>query len=382
MSRLDAEDVDRGRPAAADVEFLDTCVQCRACESACPSAVPYGRIFARTRARLRDRGWRSNLVTRVVLGAVTKPLFLDFVGRLAAVMSRLPRFVTPTSLRIARLPVRSGRRVRLESEDPDVWLFTGCVMNSWYRHVHRSTLNVIALADFRAATPRPRGMCCGALHLHSGSIERARDMARAVIGAMPGNSQILVNSAGCGAAMKEYGELLGTEQAQAFADRVRDVHEWLAPRMPDLVQRAVSLGHQVETSQRVILHEPCHLRHVQHVDKAMWEVVSHVAEPQSISDDALCCGAGGVYALTHPHLARRIRDRKRRAIDLVDAGRGLEVVTANPGCHMFLGGVVPRVEYSVDVVATSLGIGARRRTRKNSPRSNRRPMRFVTGDRT
>ena len=111
--------------------------------------------------------------------------------------------------------------------DPDAWLFTGCVMDAWMRDTHRTTARVMRAAGARIARPAAGGTCCGALHVHAGRDAEARALARRVIASMPGSAPVVVNSAGCGASMKEYGHLLGTPEAGAFAARVEDFSEWL-----------------------------------------------------------------------------------------------------------------------------------------------------------
>ena len=112
----------------------------------------------------------------------------------------------------------------------DVWLFTGCVMDAWQRDIHRAAIAVLGACGAGVALPGPGAACCGALHVHAGLRSDAARLARRVMRAFPGSAPILVDSAGCGAALKDYGHLLGTGEAERFSARVMDIHEWLAER--------------------------------------------------------------------------------------------------------------------------------------------------------
>ena len=166
---------------------------------------------------------------------------------------------------------------------------------------------------------------------------------------MPGDAPILVNSAGCGAAMKDYGELIGTDLSIRFSSRVRDIDEWLAERI-DLLP-APSGPRPV-----VIVQDPCHLRHVQRAHESVRVLLTHVAVVVELDDDGLCCGAGGAYSALQPGLAGDIRDRKLASIDRARNTSGASIVaSANPGCSMHLGAVLDcEVRHPVDIVAEAL----------------------------
>ncbi|HEY3485214.1 MAG TPA: (Fe-S)-binding protein, partial [Ilumatobacteraceae bacterium] len=152
-----------------------------------------------------------------------------------------------------------------------------------------------------------------------------------------------------GAAMKDYGHLVGTPEAHAFSSRVHDVHEWIAAsahRLPALRRRA----------DPVIVHDPCHLRHVQRAHLAVRAVLAPVADLVELDDDGVCCGAGGAYSILEPALAGAIRERKLAAIDRASKRSGARlVVSANPGCiaHLGAGGGV-EVRHPIDVLAEAL----------------------------
>jgi glycolate oxidase iron-sulfur subunit len=165
------------------------------------------------------------------------------------------------------------------------------------------------------------------LHEHAGRVGEAHRLAARVIASMPGDQPVVVDSAGCGAAMKDYGRWLGTAEARAFAARVRDFSEWVAD---------VGIPAVRATGRRVVVQDPCHLRHVQRCAGAVRVVLGGAYELTETDDDGLCCGAGGTYSLAHPALARSIRDRKVAAIRAAAGHPAPVVASANPGCAMHL----------------------------------------------
>ena len=340
--------------AAIGVEFetaMEECVQCRACEAACPSGVPFGQLMEGTRAALhRDHprsrssmrqvlewfGYRVVLPRGWLLQALTWPLLVAQRARLVPRRFGVPRISGRSLLRL-----RPGTR----SLDTDVILFAGCVMNAWQRDVHRDALRVMRAAGAVPAVSDRRASCCGALHLHAGRADEAQRLARRVIARLPGDDPIVVDSAGCGAAMKGYGELLGTPEAAAFAARVCDFSEWLAARPPlDLV----------ESDRCIVVQDPCHLQHVQHVASAVHELLGRAYAVVGTDDDGLCCGAGGSYAVLQPRLAGQIRDRKVAAIRAAAGGAAVLVASANPGCAMHLSAAGLEVRHPAELLADAL----------------------------
>ena len=171
-------------------------------------------------------------------------------------------------------------------------------------------------------------------------------LAQATIDALGVDRPILVDSAGCGAAMKDYGHLLGTKQAERFSAQVFDIHEWLADRI-DLLPTAEPL------QRRVAIQDPCHLRHVQRVHEATRVVLRpYVSEIVELDDEGLCCGAGGAYSVLEPELAGLIRDRKVASITRADAD---VVASANPGCSMHLAAADVPTVHPMELVAEALG---------------------------
>ncbi|MFM8946602.1 MAG: (Fe-S)-binding protein [Actinomycetota bacterium] len=331
-----------GQPLDSDaVESLSTCIQCRGCEPACPSGVPYGRLIEGAKIAIEsDTALRQNpWWLRPALRVLGHHRLLLVGSRLLAGAQRLGLF----RRRWPRVPQRIVPALRSTSTDPDVWIFTGCVMDAWSRPTHGAAARLVTATGSTFGVSG--GGCCGALHAHSGLVADARDLALAVMRSMPGTAPILVDSAGCGAALKDYGHLLGTDQAAAFSARVLDIHEWLVPRLSSLVPASS------DDRPTVVVQEPCHLRHVQRVHGPMREVVAFVADIVDTDDEGLCCGAGGAFSMLQPDLAARVRDRKIAAIERARAGRRLTVVSANPGCALHLGAAGVEVVHPLELVA-------------------------------
>ncbi|MDP9464438.1 MAG: heterodisulfide reductase-related iron-sulfur binding cluster, partial [Actinomycetota bacterium] len=249
--------------------------------------------------------------------------------------------LVPKRMGLPRLALRRGPA--LVSTGDETWLFTGCVMDAWQRDTHRNTAKVLTALGVTYRVPGAGGACCGALHVHAGLTDEARRLAERVMHSMPGDAPIVVNSAGCGAALKDYGHLLGTTEAEAFSVRVRDASEFVAPLVEGLPVRR-RLG-------RVTVQDPCHLRHVQRAHLPVRIVLAAVADVVELDDDGLCCGAGGAFSTLQPELAGQIRDRKLAAIERA----GPQVVaSANPGCAFHLAAAGVNVRHPMDLVAEAL----------------------------
>jgi len=329
------------------VSFMATCVQCRGCEPACPSGVPFGNLIEGTREVLADEGRITPWWQKLGFSLLPRHRTLLAASSALAIAQRLR--LVPKRLDPGRVPLRRGASITSTGED--VWLYTGCVMDAWLRETHRSTVRVLDALGVGYTVPGPGGGCCGALHVHAGLHDASVQLAIDVMGSMPGDAPILVNSAGCGAALKDYGELVGTDVAHRFSDRVFDVHEWLAPLVSDLdLDRS-------DTSY--VVQDPCHLRHVQGAHLPVRTLLERVGTLVELDDDGLCCGAGGVYSALQPELAGKIRDRKLEAIDRALERSGATVlVSANPGCSMHLQQALDArgvsVRHPVDVLAAAL----------------------------
>ena len=327
-------------------EHLELCLVCRNCESVCPSGVHFGRIMEAGRAQLYS-GVSLSPGERLFRWVAFRQL-LPHPGRLRAMfaalmvyqrsgLQRLVRHLLPSPLREAEslLPALSAPFLpRFAVYPPDgalryrVGLFTGCVMPLVYGPVHAATLRVLRRNGCEVHIPASQ-VCCGALNVHAGEREVAADLARRNLRAFLGRGldAIIVNSAGCGATMKEYTELLSDSEAAEFAALTRDVSEFLADIDLARPRRRVE--------RRVTLQESCHLAHAQRIKAAPRQILAQIPglELREMAHADQCCGSAGLYMLTQRAMSTRILDDK-----LVDiAATGAEtLVTANPGCMMQL----------------------------------------------
>lgn len=365
---------ERGEADAAFVEFMDACIQCRGCETACPAGVHYGHMMEATREALTAQTHYQPRVRRLAYRALGMPRLLGIGSRLLGLSQRLGlirllrllgrvRPFRQLDVMTASLPRVPVRQAPLTASGDDVWLFTGCVMDAWMRDTHRAVQSVIEVTGAGVALPPAGASCCGSLHTHAGMGDESRRLAARTMAALPGDAPILVDSAGCGAAMKEYGHLLGTDEARRFAARVQDVHEWLAARIDKLpMSEAIAPrdsgpdagdpGAGSETQRlRITVQDPCHLRHVQQAHLPVRTVLSRFFDVVELDDDGLCCGAGGAYSQQHPEIAAAVRERKVAAIER--AGTSV-VASANPGCTLHLRAVGLDVRHPLEIVAEHL----------------------------
>ena len=314
------------------VTFMERCVMCRGCETACPSGVQFGALMEQTRVTLADKGLvRVPLFVKLGLKTLEHHRLLALGSSLLGQLQRFGMIPDRVRRRVGlpeHIPTRN-LPISTSSGTPDVWLFTGCVMDVWQRDVHLATKRVLELAGAKnVALPLRGGDCCGALHLHVGQKADGVRLAGKVMASMPGTAPIVVNSAGCGAALKDYGHLLGTDAARAFSMRVFDSQEWVAQRIDALPAVDVRADRLV-----VAVQDPCHLRHVQKAHLATRKVLERFVDVREIADDGRCCGAGGSYSLLQPELAESIRTQKVAAVRSTGA---VTIASANPGCSMWL----------------------------------------------
>lgn len=342
-------EIDTGAPADATFEhMMQTCVQCRACETACPSSVPFGRLMEGTRRMLAPRsvpGWQR-LAYRV-LGRHDALVAGTALAGVAQRLGLVPRSLA-ARLALPRLPVCQPS---LSPTGSDVWLFTGCVMDAWQRPVHRAAIQVLESIGVGVDLPGPDASCCGALHVHAGLHDEAVKLAARTMRAFPGEAPILVDSAGCGAALKDYGHLLGTAEAAAFSARVYDVHEWIAARAGQLPPRRASAP-----PLRIAVQDPCHLRHVQKAEFHVRTVLAPYGELVELGDEGRCCGAGGAYSALQPALASAIRTQKVAELVAADAD---VLASANPGCALWLAAAGVPVRHPMEIVAERAGLRRR-----------------------
>ena len=334
------------------VGHLDNCLGCMACVTACPSGVQYDKLLEDARAQVErnfERPAADRRHRRLIFELFTRPGRLRVLAPGAALAHRLgiPKLArTPLAKRLApRLaamtamtPQASVRRAlerlptRFEAHGEkrgEVALLQGCVQRVFFGHVNRDTARVLAAEGFEVHVPRlPR--CCGALPLHAGADPEARALAKATIEALEGHETVIVNAAGCGSAMKDYGHVLRdepawAERAQRFAAKVRDANEFLAEAGPRAERRPVRM--------KVAYHDACHLAHAQAVRDQPRELLRGIPELELVEprEWELCCGSAGIYNLVKPEPAAELGERKAR--NLLDTGAEA-VAAANPGCAL------------------------------------------------
>jgi glycolate oxidase iron-sulfur subunit len=334
------------------VSALDTCVMCRNCETACPSGVQFGQLMESTRTVMSSSSARPPVWLRYALLSLGRDRLILAASSLLGIAQRL-RLVPRSLVRLTgappRVPIRRTKLTGLvDPSQADVFLYTGCVMDAWQRDVHADALALMRATGAKVAVPKG-GSCCGALLVHSGLTAHAKQFARDVIAACPGSAPIVVDSAGCGAALQDYGHLLHTDEARAFSARVVDISSWLGNRVGQLGDN--SRGKPAEHRETVIVQDPCHLRHVQRAHLSVRTLLQPFVDIVELSDDGRCCGAGGAYSVLQPTLATAIREAKVKVIREADPTGTVVVASGNPGCSMWLsqGGV--RTEHPVTIVA-------------------------------
>ena len=368
----------RLEPSEEVVTHLDRCLDCRACETACPAGVPYSQLLEASRAQIERRVRKPTplrLFGRWVLGQVlphrgrmnlaTDLLRFSQSGPLAAIARAadrrgwLPRFASRGLAMTPPLPARRERALetvakrlpagaRLERRDEGlvfmpagsakarVAFHTSCVMETMFASMNQETVRLLVIAGAEVHVPEAQG-CCGALHAHGGERDAAKRLARANVRAFPRNYDYVVsNSAGCGAALRDAGHLLEhDDEAAAFSGRVRDVSEVLDQLgMP---AAGTKLHAQGDPSRPLVIayHDPCHLAHAQKVREAPRRLLRGLPGVRMVDlpNSDWCCGSAGIYNLAQPELADAQLEEKLDAIDSVEPDL---VVASNPGCLMHM----------------------------------------------
>jgi glycolate dehydrogenase iron-sulfur subunit len=306
--------------------MMDECLACRACEAACPSGVPFGRMIEGARAQAEaTRPVQVRGIKKAGLaGVLPRPWAVKGAGWGLAMarMARLDR-LAPASQRASTPPASVRELLKpIPSElgsGPVAKVLSGCVMDVAFRPVQRATMRVVADAGFRAVRTRAAG-CCGALAMHYGQPEAAKAMARERIPELEDADLIVVNASGCSAHVKAYGELLADDPA--WADRA----ERVAEKTVDLIEltpppRDAGIG-------TVAVHDACHHLHAQRLEprRMLRDAGARCLE---LGDGGRCCGAAGLYSVLQPELSGRLRRQKAEAI--VSTGAPV-VAVANPGC--------------------------------------------------
>ena len=361
----------------AVIGHWDLCIQCRACEVACPSGVPYGRLIEATMRQVEERR-RLPLVPRVAVGILLSRV-LPHQRRLALLVAGLRLYQRSglqnavrrsgaarlVSSKLAELegsaPVVSsaafaarGQTIRPHGQRrARVALLSGCVMPLVNGPEMEAVTRVLARNGCEVEVTRGQG-CCGAIHSHVGDLDRARKMARRNIDMFLGSGvdAVVVASAGCGVRMKEYGELLKDDKryavrAEELSGMVKDMHEFLAG-LPLIAPRG-------RLDRRVTYQDSCHLAHAQRITQAPRDLLRAIPglELREMDNSDRCCGAGGTYTITQREFSLKLLDNKMRAVE--DTGAEI-VATANPGCVLQLqygarrGSLPVQVRYVTDLL--------------------------------
>jgi glycolate oxidase iron-sulfur subunit len=328
--------------------FMDLCLSCRACEDVCPSHVPFGRMMERARTQIEPRRpRRERLARRLGLDVVLPRPWL--INLLTAALP-LARPFMPRRLRALLPSTRPPRRRDTLPEVTElapgvaergtVAMLAGCVQDRWFRSVNRATIRVLARNGWRVVVPRNQ-VCCGALAAHYGHLGTARSLASANARAFRSADAIVVNAAGCGAHMKEYGELLpGDGAAAATSGRVRDLMEFLDEVGIEDPPHGAGVA-------RAAYHDACHALRAQGIRAQPRAVLGRVPglELVDLPGGDRCCGAAGLYNILEPEMSDELQRLKGDAIRRTGAP---VVATANPGCAMQLAagllGRSPRIE--------------------------------------
>jgi glycolate oxidase iron-sulfur subunit len=335
----------RLEPTSDSVEtHIAQCLGCRACETVCPSGVPYGHMLEATRATLADHR-PIPLIARLILAVFERPVLLRLflaggrvfralgISKLMSGLSGRLGFAMSMLASTSRKPTKRSTPPATDGRRGTVAILTGCVMEGLFTETNRATERVLTANDY-AIRPAPEQRCCGALHAHAGDDDAAKRLAKANIAAFDaaGADFICTNAAGCGAMMKDYGHLLRDDsawkdRAAAFSARVRDVSELLSAAGP-------KRGGPVR--MKVAYDAPCHLLHAQRVANPPLDVLRAIPELELVplTESDVCCGSAGIYNLVEPETSDIVLKRKLEHIANASAD---VIATGNPGCLMQIG---------------------------------------------
>ena len=321
--------------AETAVRHIDLCLGCRACEAVCPSGVQYGELLESTREHIETHYQRSpfqKFLRRVAIEKVFPfPERMELALRPTAFMKKVQRFLpkfarealslVPDTVSSQPVPPFSPAT---RTKRGTVGLIRGCVMSVMFGDTNASTVALLNRVGYDVMTPDTQ-VCCGALYAHGGNLKSARECARTNVRAFANVDAIVINAAGCGSTLKEYGHLFGGDAAgKAFSAKVKDITEILSPQ---------NLGPTKPEHRKVTYHDACHLAHAQRITRQPRDLVRAVAGKNFVDlpESDVCCGSAGSYNLTEPEMAARLQRRKTE--NVLKTGAEL-VITTNPGCML------------------------------------------------
>jgi glycolate oxidase iron-sulfur subunit len=314
---------------------LDLCLGCRACETACPSGVEYGAILEMARDKLESE--KPNIFHKLLLAGTTQQTILRTQLGLSKLLpgKRMPAFVSrlmsgndpqvdlPKLQRRVDFPLVESLPIR-----GSVYMLTGCAMNVLYLRVHQVTERLLNRIGYSVINVIQG--CCGALHAHNGDLSTAEQLANNLINQLKGDYPVIVNSAGCGSTMKEYGHLISDQKDNDFSKRVFDVSEFLYDNgLAELLAKAPGF------EETITYHDACHLSHGQKITNHPRELLKAIPNSSFIElkESLMCCGSAGIYNVVQPNMARELLDRK---VGHVQDSNADIVATGNPGCHAWI----------------------------------------------
>lgn len=353
---------------------LDLCLDCRSCETACPSGVQYGRLIEPFRAetlhaerrrtgsenvslfqkyvmyglfpyasRMRWALWPARIMQQLGLDRIVDAIGLPKLlpGKLQRMYAQLPKLQTSSGRFPEVLPAIGPRRAR-------VALFTGCVAEAMFGETNWATARVLQQNGCEVVIPRDQN-CCGAIHYHSGADAPAMQMAQqnAKAFSSPDIDAVIINVAGCGSMLKDYGHIAQEtepkdqvlyEELSSFAGKVKDVSEFLMQLGP--------IAPKGELKLRATYHDACHLVHAQKIREQPRNLLNLIPglEIQPLAESEICCGAAGSYNLTEPEMSERLAQRK---LANILATKPQVLITANAGCSLQIQASIKRAGHKI-----------------------------------
>ncbi len=333
------------------VNHLDLCLGCLACETACPSGVKYGSLIETARAQIErryERGWFDKafksllfslfpyasrlklmlpffyLLNLLKLKSVIKPEFLYRINpKLGALFDVLPEVSTPFVEKLGELiPSKTEKKYR-------VAMLTGCVQSAFFSKTNQATVNVLTSNGCEVVIPKGQG-CCGALSIHSGRLSEGKEFARKLIDTFTklDVDAIVVNSAGCGSSMKEYGYIFKNDPAYKIKA------EKLSQKTKDIMEFLSEIGIESELQPldlKITYQDACHIIHGQRIKNEPREILEKIPELKLIEmkNSDRCCGSAGIYNITQPDMSQKILHEKVENIEQTGSDY---LVAGNPGC--------------------------------------------------